>query len=323
MQAVIRDPRFRKWMPVGIGAALLLTALALLLPRPGGLEAGSRTGRATEAKAATAAQENRTASPAPKAKAETSKSEDEFFTDYEPGRAIPAAEASAKTPSAEDALAVLAGDDPAQQAVTILALRSRPTPEIVEAALKLFRTTGDDRTRALLLFLLSGTRTAVENSERDALLAAGAVPFLKGVAFRPADGATAPALLALSDLGTDEAAHVLTAVAQDPQDPVRGGQGLAALVMRPDAHAVAALQSLATDAGSHSTHLRAVGALLEIVLRRTPAEAGVEAPECVSEARRFLAIHGAEIARGAALASRLPDVQARAESILKALESLH
>lgn len=315
----------RTLLPAGVAAVLVLTGLALLLPRAsGGSVPVSRPAPRSEAGAGSLAPRPGGEAGAPLRMGSTPQARSAMIEGVVDEDFLPVEEetpAPAPTTSAEELFKALGDGTPGRQAAAALQLRRLSTPEVVEGALRRWHTTGDARLRALLLYVLSGTRAAVENSERDALLTAGAVPFLRDVVRQPAGTATAPAILALSDLGTEEAARTLTAVAQDPREPAKAGQSLSALIARPDRHAVAALEAMAHDAGSRTTHVRAVGALVRIA--QTSKQAGADAPaEWHAEARAFVRGEGLDIVRAIAGDGALPEVQRAASEIQAAIESL-
>lgn len=224
--------------------------------------------------------------------------------------------------AAEEAFRTLPTADPETQASMILAMRESPTADLVRAAIRLWRTSREDRVRALLLFFLAGSRPAVADAERDTILDVEAVPFLRDVVLRPADDATRPAILALSDLRKDEAARLLSLVVQDPRDPEKSEEALAALVVRPHRTAVQALENLAAGRASQATKLRALRGLISMIQTWDKEGADPELREAMGDARRFVTTDGLGIASIAGTQSGIPEVREEAAQIQTDIQSL-
>lgn len=212
-------------------------------------------------------------------------------------------------------MAALLVADPASQARLAIDLRKCPTPERVRALLEAYRSATTPRSRALLLYLLACSRPTIESADRDACLDREAVPFLREVASAERTDATRPAFLALSALGTPEAARVLTDVARDPE---KAQEALSALATRPNSAALGALEGMARDGGEAASRIQALRALL-VAMRLWNGEADFAARGVVAETKRFLAWEGKVIAESLA---RVGEAQDEAQAVLREIESL-
>ncbi|MBI3099251.1 MAG: hypothetical protein HYY93_13575 [Planctomycetes bacterium] len=213
---------------------------------------------------------------------------------------------------AEEALQALLTADPETQASLLLSMRERPTPDLVQAAIRAWRTSREDRSRALLLFFLSGTRDTVVDAERDTILDVEAIPYLRDIALRPADDATRPAILALSDLRSGEASRLLALVVQDPRDPIKAGDALSAMIVRPHRTGVRALEDLAAGRASLTTKLRALRGLLTLIQTWDRDGTDPDVRDALGEARRFVYTDGLGIASIAETQSGIPEVREEA-----------
>lgn len=231
-----------------------------------------------------------------------------------PGEAPNPAIAATDDTSPSDIASLLAAD-PATQARLAIGLRKRPTPDRVRALMTAYRATAAPRSRALLLYLLACSRPAIADADRDATLDSEAVPFLREVASAERTDATRPAFLALSALGTPEAARVLTDVARDPG---KAEEALSSLATRPTHAALEALEGMAREGGEAASRVRALRTLL-VATRLWDGEADFAARGVVAETRRFLAWEGRVIAESLASDG---DARDDAQAVLREIESL-
>ncbi len=199
---------------------------------------------------------------------------------------------------------------------------SHPTLERVDAALREYRETADSRRKAIALYVLARSRRVVAHAVRDEVLSTEALPFLRDVTLAPATDATRPAILALSAMGDPEAARTLALASLDASEPEKGAEALSALIVRPDRHAVAALEDLARDRVSGAARLRALRALVTAATLWGPQAEDLEARTALAEANRFLEWEAKGIAESIGRATRVAALGDDARSVGAAIDSL-